>query len=88
LILSNLAGAARELSSAVLVNPYDIRGVSHAMQAALGMPLAERRDRYADMMKVLRRNDIAAWVRRFMEALEQTQAAETRVRVVNTASRN
>jgi len=88
LILSNLAGAARELSSAVLVNPYDIRGVSHAMQAALSMPLAERRDRYTDMMKVLRRNDIAAWVRRFMEALEQTKATETRVRAVNTASRN
>jgi trehalose 6-phosphate synthase len=84
LILSNLAGAARELSSALQVNPYDIRGVSHAMQAALSMPLSERRDRHVDMMKVLRRNDIAAWVRRFMEALEQTQAAESRVRVVHS----
>jgi trehalose 6-phosphate synthase len=84
LILSNLAGAARELSSALLVNPYDIRGVSHAMQAALSMPLSERRDRHVDMMKVLRRNDIAAWVRRFMEALEQTQAAESRVRVISS----
>ncbi|MBL8272111.1 alpha,alpha-trehalose-phosphate synthase (UDP-forming), partial [Steroidobacter sp.] len=78
LILSNLAGAARELTAALLVNPYDVRGVSHAMQAALSMPLNERRERHADMMKVLRRNDIAAWTRRFMEALEQTQAAENR----------
>jgi trehalose 6-phosphate synthase len=82
LILSNLAGAARELTSALLVNPYDVRGVSHAMQAALSMPLSERRERHADMMKVLRRNDIAAWVRRFMEALEQAQAAEGRVRAI------
>ena len=85
LILSNLAGAARELSSALLVNPYDVRSVSHAIQAALSMPLAERRERHADMMKVLRRNDIGAWVRRFMEALEQAQPAESRVRVVGSA---
>jgi len=85
LILSNLAGAARELAPALLVNPYDVRGVSHAIQAALAMPLAERRDRHQDMMKTLRRNDIAAWVRRFMEALEQAQAQanEGRVRVVS-----
>lgn len=82
LILSNLAGAARELSAALLVNPYDLRGVSHALQAALAMPLSERRDRHQDMMKILRRNDIAAWVRRFMEALEQTQTNESRVRVI------
>ena len=84
LILSNLAGAARELSSALLVNPYDVRGVSHAIQAALSMPLNERRERHMDMMKVLRRNDIAAWTRRFMEALEQTQATESRVRAIGS----
>jgi trehalose 6-phosphate synthase len=84
LILSNLAGAARELSAALQVNPYDARGVSHAMQAALSMPLSERRERHADMMKVLRRNDIAAWTRRFMEALEQTQAPESRVRAISS----
>jgi trehalose 6-phosphate synthase len=85
LILSNLAGAARELTASLLVNPYDVRGVSHAMQAALSMPLSERRERHSDMMKVLRRNDIAAWTRRFMEALEQTQAGESRVRAISGA---
>lgn len=85
LILSNLAGAARELTAALQVNPYDVRGVSHAMQAALSMPLNERRERHADMMKVLRRNDIAAWTRRFMEALEQTQVPENRVRAISSA---
>lgn len=83
LILSNLAGAARELSGALLVNPYDARAVSHAIQAALSMPLPERRERHAGMMQVLRRNDIAAWTRRFVEALEQGQASENaRVRVM------
>lgn len=83
LILSNLAGAARELSAALLVNPYDARAVSHAMQVALTMPLPERRERHAAMMQVLRRNDIAAWSGRFIEALEQVAAAQgPRVRVL------
>src|SRR5690606_8499339 len=56
LILSTLAGAARELTSALLVNPYDARAVSHAIQSALSMPYPERRERYMAMMEVLRRN--------------------------------
>jgi trehalose 6-phosphate synthase len=82
LILSNLAGAARELGSALLVNPYDSRAVGHAIQAALSMTLTERRERHASMMQVLRRNDIASWTRRFVEALEQSQAVDPRVRAV------
>jgi trehalose 6-phosphate synthase len=70
LILSNLAGAARELSSALLVNPYDLNAVSRAIQTALTMPLSERRERHAAMLQVLKRNDITAWTRRFVEALE------------------
>jgi trehalose 6-phosphate synthase len=83
LILSNLAGAARELTAALQVNPYDTRTVSQAIQAALTMSLQERRERHTAMLQVLRRNDIATWTRRFVEALEQAQPPENaRVRVV------
>jgi trehalose 6-phosphate synthase len=82
LILSNLAGAARELTSALLVNPYDARAVSHSIQAALSMPLPERRERHAAMMQVIKRNDIAAWTRRFVDALEQAQNGDARVRAI------
>lgn len=83
LILSTLAGAARELASALLVNPYDTRAVSHAMQTALSMPLPERRERHAAMLQILKRNDISTWTRRFVEALEQAQRDESRVRVAS-----
>jgi trehalose 6-phosphate synthase len=86
LILSNLAGAARELGSALLVNPYDSRAVGHAIQAALSMTLPERRERHAAMMQVLKRNDIAAWTRRFVETLEQTQSSDARVRAVGNGN--
>jgi trehalose 6-phosphate synthase len=87
LILSNLAGAARELTAALLVNPYDTRAVSHAIQAALSMPLPERRERYQAMMQVLKRNDIATWTRRFVEALEQAAGgADARMRAVGSGT--
>jgi trehalose 6-phosphate synthase len=70
LVLSTMAGAAEELADAVLVNPYDIDAVADGIHQGLTMPLAERRERYAAMMSVLERNDIAAWRRRFMAALE------------------
>jgi trehalose 6-phosphate synthase len=70
LILSTLAGAARELSSAVMVNPYDSRGMAHAIQQAFNMPLAERRERHAAMIEVLRTNSISAWHSSFVDTLE------------------
>ena len=70
LILSTLAGAARELTTAVMVNPYDTRGMAHAIQHAYEMPLAERCERHAAMLEVLRRNSITAWHSAFLESLE------------------
>ncbi len=69
LVLSTLAGAAHELDSAVLVNPYDAEAIAAAINQVLAMPLAERRERHAAMLAVLERNDIGAWTRRFVDAL-------------------
>ena len=69
LILSSLAGAARELEGAVIVNPYDLRGVSQAFETALAMPLAERQERHTAMLAALRGNDLKAWYTNFLAAL-------------------
>ena len=69
LVLSTLAGAAHELGSALLVNPYDARAMAHAIQQALNMPLGERRERHQSMIAALRRNCIHAWHTRFVGAL-------------------
>ena len=71
LLLSTLAGAAQELGAAVLVNPYDSRGVAHAIQLALNMPLGERRERHQAMSAALRRNCIHRWHGRFVGALDE-----------------
>ncbi|MEJ0087665.1 MAG: trehalose-6-phosphate synthase [Pseudomonadota bacterium] len=70
LILSTMAGAAREMTAAVMVNPYDSRGMAHAIQQAFNMPLSERRDRHQAMLEVLVRNSISAWHSSFVDTLE------------------
>ena len=70
LVLSSMAGAARELTDALLVNPYDRSAVARALGQALAMPLAERRTRQEAMIKVLRANSIANWYGSFLRRLE------------------
>lgn len=69
LVLSNMAGAARELTDALLVNPYDTKGIARAIQSALVMPLAQRRARHERLLAILHENDIHRWHMRFLEQL-------------------
>ena len=69
LILSRFAGAARELKAALLVNPYDAEGVGVAIDRALSMPLEERRNRHAELFKILCDNDLAHWSESFLARL-------------------
>ena len=73
LVLSELAGAARELQAALIVNPYDIDDVADGLAKALDMPLEQRQQRWESMMKILKRNDIHRWRRQFLEALVRPQ---------------
>ncbi len=69
LVLSSLAGAAVELTDALIVNPHDRDDVADGLATAINMPLAERKRRYESMIEVLGRNDITAWRTRFVDAL-------------------
>ncbi len=71
LVLSELAGAARELTDAIIVNPYDPDEVADGLAQAIDMPLEERRERWESLVKVLRKNDIHRWRRRFLNALDK-----------------
>ena len=55
LILSRFAGAAEELPEAVLVNPLDVDDIADAIETALSMPLAERRERWQSMFDTVSR---------------------------------
>lgn len=61
LILSCFTGAARELSDALLVNPYSVEELAGAMVAALEMPAEERMRRMERMRAVVAENNIYRW---------------------------
>jgi trehalose 6-phosphate synthase len=69
LILSEFAGAAAELQKgAVMVNPYDVVGVSDAMHRALMMSPDERHRRMHALRKTVKKHDIFWWVDSFLKA--------------------
>jgi trehalose 6-phosphate synthase len=69
LILSEFAGAAAQLAEgALLVNPYDIRGVSEAIRVAHAMPAEERTARMRRMRRSIRSQDVFWWVDTFLRA--------------------
>ena len=71
LILSEFAGAAQEMSQALLVNPHDVRETSGAISTALQMPEEERIERAETMARRLLRSDSAAWARSFLGRLNE-----------------
>jgi len=77
LILSRFAGAAEQLTQAVLINPYSAEDVAEAIKQALEMPLDERKARWRACMDNIEAEDVMWWRRRFAEALEAAaQVAE------------
>ncbi|MGZ7174655.1 alpha,alpha-trehalose-phosphate synthase (UDP-forming) [Burkholderia gladioli] len=78
LVLSRFAGAAEQLTDALLVNPYDIQGTARAIQAALTMPLDERVRRHTALLAEIRKHDVHWWTASFLEALDDTGAARER----------
>lgn len=61
LILSTFAGASRELSEALMVNPYDTRAMAEAIHRALVMSPAEQRERMRLMRELVRVRNVYRW---------------------------
>ncbi|MEB2781516.1 bifunctional alpha,alpha-trehalose-phosphate synthase (UDP-forming)/trehalose-phosphatase [Algoriphagus sp. C2-6-M1] len=73
LILSEMAGASKELQDAILVNPNDRQGVVDAIYNALSMPLAEQIARMKSMQASLKKYDVFQWVKVFMDRLDHVK---------------
>jgi trehalose 6-phosphate synthase len=71
LILSELAGAAQELSEALIINPYDERGFTVAIARAVDMPGWERRRRMQALRRRVAGRDVLAWASDILDRLER-----------------
>ncbi len=69
LILSEMAGASKELSDALLINPNDVNKIVEAMYEAMTMPEEEQQTHMQAMQETLRRYNIHHWVSMFMDRL-------------------
>jgi trehalose 6-phosphate synthase len=66
LILSRFAGAARELTEALIVNPYHVEESADALHQALTMPEAEQRERMASLRMTVREYNVYRWAGRML----------------------
>jgi len=71
LILSTFAGAAHELTDALLVNPYDISQLARAIHRALEMPEREQTERMQRMRHIVREHNVYRWAAHLLSDLTE-----------------
>lgn len=75
LILSCFAGAARQLSAALIVNPHDPDEVADALDMGLRMSLSDRQQRWQRCWDAIKDTSALAWGRSFVDALTRASIA-------------
>jgi len=73
LVLSELAGAAQQLTEALLVNPYDVDAIADAVEQALSMPREQQARRMRTLNAKIARFDVAHWVSSFLDEIQYTE---------------
>ncbi len=73
LILSETAGASRELSDALIVNPNDIWSYADTISYALAMPEEKQKKRMLSMQQTVSRFNVFNWVNNFINKLQETK---------------
>jgi trehalose 6-phosphate synthase/phosphatase len=79
LILSEMAGAAAEMSECIIINPYDIHGTSRAINEALLVPLEDQRQRNFIIRRRLERYNILRWWNDFYSSLQSSIAENAKI---------
>jgi trehalose 6-phosphate synthase len=75
LILSKFAGAAEEMTEALIVNPYSIEETADVIRDALEMTLAERCERHRALLAGVQEHNAAAWSQSFLAHLKRVRSA-------------
>ena len=76
LILSEMAGAAKEMGEALIINPFHREDFAKALEQALAMPVEEQVRRNKLMQERLRRYNVVRWADDFIQSLLSTQKTD------------
>lgn len=79
LILSEMAGAAKELPEAIVINPNDRGEIAAALTEALRMPPADQQKRHRLMLHRLSRYDVSRWASEFLTTLLGMREVQRRI---------
>ncbi len=82
LVLSEFAGSAQSLGGAVLVNPWDIKGVSTAINEVLNMNGMDKKLKHEYNYSYVKRNTALLWARTFLNELMRIEMS-TKVPKIN-----
>ncbi|NBC83036.1 MAG: bifunctional alpha,alpha-trehalose-phosphate synthase (UDP-forming)/trehalose-phosphatase [Bacteroidetes bacterium] len=72
LILSEMAGAAKEMGEALIINPNNYEEIADALNEAMIMPEEEHKEKMSSMQNRLQRYSVEKWARDFVEGMENT----------------
>ncbi|MDK2979091.1 MAG: trehalose 6-phosphate synthase/phosphatase, partial [Bacteroidales bacterium] len=78
LILSEMAGAAKEMSEALLINPQNYEEIADTLKQAIEMPEEEQVERITIMQNRLKRYNIDKWATDFLQSLEKQDQEKER----------
>lgn len=76
LVLSEMAGAARELGEAIIVNPNNNEEMIKALEEALAMSEDEKIEHNKTMQKRIQRYTVYRWAEDFIDRLSHTKALQ------------
>lgn len=76
LILSEMAGAAKEMGEAIIISPFHHGEIATAIEQALALPAEEAVKRNRVLQDRLRRYDVTRWATEFIQTLQDTQTIE------------
>lgn len=75
LVLSEFAGSAQSLSSAIRVNPWNIEELASALHEALSVPDRERELKHWKLYHFVTKHTAAFWAQSFVTELQQIETA-------------
>lgn len=81
LVLSQFTGSAKELSEAVLINPYDQEQFSEGVYQALQMSSEEQRRRMMKMREAVKENNIFRWAGKVLSGLLKLEFKDQQLNV-------
>ncbi len=78
LILSEMAGASKELGEAILINPNNVEEIADSLQEALAISADEQVRRMNIMQRRLQRYDVVRWATDFLDTVNSTTEEQKR----------